>query len=78
MTNTRTPVNPQIGLKREEALEGDTIVQCPECAAAILVPAGTFKNEIFICPGCTLEWETTSIAPLILEEAPPVEEDWGE
>jgi alpha-aminoadipate carrier protein LysW len=36
------------------------------------------EGEILLCPDCGTELEVLSLNPLRLEEAPEVEEDWGE
>jgi alpha-aminoadipate carrier protein LysW len=51
---------------------------CPVCGAEIKIQPGTMVNEIVPCPDCGVELEVTSLKPLKLEEAPEVEEDWGE
>lgn len=52
-------------------------IACPECAAAIDA-APQFTGEIVDCADCGVELEVTSLAPLRVELAPEVEEDWGE
>lgn len=51
--------------------------QCPECFAEVTVK-DAMQNEITQCPGCGVELEITSLAPLTLTLAPQEEEDWGE
>lgn len=51
---------------------------CPVCDSEVSLPAGTLANEILPCPDCGAELEVTSLSPVKLEEAPEVEEDWGE
>lgn len=51
---------------------------CPECDAAVGFSRSPLKGEVARCTGCNAELEVTAIAPLTLELAPPVEEDWGE
>lgn len=51
---------------------------CPVCEAEVTIEAGTLVNEILTCPDCGAELEVTSLDPVTLEEAPEVEEDWGE
>jgi alpha-aminoadipate carrier protein LysW len=36
------------------------------------------EGEIVVCPDCGVELEVRSVAPVIVELAPEVEEDWGE
>lgn len=51
---------------------------CPVCSADVPIEDGTLVNEILPCPDCGAELEVTSLDPVKLEEAPEVEEDWGE
>ena len=52
--------------------------ECPECAAAIRVANRPLRGEVVRCGDCRSELEVTRIEPLVLELAPPVQEDWGE
>jgi len=52
-------------------------LECPECAAAIHA-APTLAGEILDCGDCGAELEVVSLAPLRVQLAPEVEEDWGE
>jgi alpha-aminoadipate carrier protein LysW len=51
---------------------------CPECDAAISLPADTVAGEILVCPDCAAELEVTAVDPPTLALAPEVGEDWGE
>jgi alpha-aminoadipate carrier protein LysW len=51
---------------------------CPECDAAISLPAGTVEGEILVCPDCAAELEVVGVDPPTLALAPEVGEDWGE
>jgi alpha-aminoadipate carrier protein LysW len=51
---------------------------CPECDAAISFDRPPLGGQIVRCPDCASELEVTSVAPVRLELAPEVEEDWGE
>jgi len=51
---------------------------CTICECNIQIPEGTMEGEILLCPDCGTELEVLSLNPLRLEEAPEVEEDWGE
>lgn len=51
---------------------------CPICEAAVTVPGDAMLNELLSCPDCGTDLEIISLNPLVLEEAPEVEEDWGE
>lgn len=56
----------------------NSMVECPECAARL--PVGTLLlGEIVSCNECGAELEVRATNPqIILQLAPPVEEDWGE
>lgn len=53
-------------------------VECPECAGRI--PAGpVLLGEILNCADCGADLEVRQVAPqIVVQLAPPVEEDWGE
>ncbi len=53
-------------------------VNCPICDAEVEVSAETIVGEILECSDCGSELEIISIDPIVVEEAPEVEEDWGE
>ncbi len=53
-------------------------VTCPVCEADVEVSAEVIVGEILECADCGTELEVTGINPLAIEEAPEVEEDWGE
>lgn len=52
--------------------------QCPECEGDVAMQRAPLAGEVVRCPECSAELEVTSVAPLRLEPAPTVEEDWGE
>ena len=54
------------------------MVTCLECAAELNLAADVEVGEIVVCPDCGVELEVTSVDPITVEEAPEVEEDWGE
>jgi alpha-aminoadipate carrier protein LysW len=51
---------------------------CPECGASVNFNPPPLNGEIATCEDCGVELEVVSTAPLTLEVAPEVEEDWGE
>jgi alpha-aminoadipate/glutamate carrier protein LysW len=51
--------------------------QCPLCAQQVSA-ANRMVGEVLSCEGCSAELEVVGVNPLRLEEAPEVEEDWGE
>lgn len=64
--------------KEREITMSNTTIECPECAAAVPLPADAMANEIIACPDCGTELEILSLDPLEVDYAPEVEEDWGE
>lgn len=55
-----------------------TAASCTECAAGVPFPRPPLRGEVVRCPECGVELEVTDTAPIALELAPQVEEDWGE
>ncbi|MEM7113756.1 MAG: lysine biosynthesis protein LysW [Chloroflexota bacterium] len=53
-------------------------VECVVCEAPVEMPEDVIVGEVLVCEDCGAELEVTSLAPLTVEEAPEVEEDWGE
>jgi len=53
-------------------------LNCPECAADLLLEPDTEINEIIVCPDCGVDLEVLSLSPAAVELAPMEEEDWGE
>ncbi len=51
---------------------------CPICDAVVELPEGVEVNELVPCPDCGSELEILSLSPLTVEQAPEIEEDWGE
>ena len=51
---------------------------CPECAGETPLANDVVLGEIVQCPDCGAELEVTGLAPIAIELAPEVEEDWGE
>ena len=51
---------------------------CPECEATLNLPDDLIEGEIIPCPDCGAELEVVNTAPVELQLAPLVEEDWGE
>jgi alpha-aminoadipate carrier protein LysW len=54
------------------------MTDCPECGAAVGLPATVEIGEIVDCGGCGSELEVVDDDPVTLEAAPELEEDWGE
>jgi alpha-aminoadipate/glutamate carrier protein LysW len=51
---------------------------CPTCESDVTVPEPVVANEIVECGQCRSELEVLTVEPLVLAQAPEVEEDWGE
>lgn len=58
----------------------DLQANCPICDGQINIPADTEESEIITCPECQNRVVVASINnnKVVLEEAPEIEEDWGE
>lgn len=53
------------------------MTECIDCGAGIAL-TNPVVGEIVDCPDCGLELEVRNAAPITLEPAPAVAEDWGE
>ena len=53
-------------------------VKCPVCEADVKAEPGVMLGELLNCGDCGTELEVTSLDPLAVEEAPEIQEDWGE
>ena len=53
-------------------------VSCVVCEGKFVVPDSVLVGEILTCPDCGSDLEVTSLDPLKVEEAPEIQEDWGE
>ena len=53
-------------------------VKCPVCDADVKVASDVMVGELMTCADCGVELEVTSLEPIKVEEAPEVQEDWGE
>ena len=54
--------------------------ECPICAESITIADNTESSEIIQCPGCNNRIVVKNIKDnqVTLEEAPKIEEDWGQ
>ncbi len=52
--------------------------KCPGCGGAVSFDRLPLNGEVVPCGDCGIELEVVNTQPLTLEEAPEVEEDWGE
>lgn len=59
-------------------MDSAVIPACPICEALIEISEGTVVGELMSCNECGTELEVTNINPIEIQEAPEVEEDWGE
>ena len=53
-------------------------VECPECAAELVLGDDLIIGEILECPDCGVELEVTDLDPVTVDLAPEEDEDWGE
>lgn len=53
-------------------------VECVVCEGRVNLPGEAMEGEILVCPDCGSELELVSLDPPAVEEAPEVQEDWGE
>ena len=53
-------------------------VKCSVCEADVKAESGVMLGELLTCGDCGAELEITSLDPLTVEEAPEIQEDWGE
>lgn len=52
--------------------------KCPKCDAEITLADNCELGEIISCDECSAELEVKSLDPITLDDAPEVQEDWGE
>ncbi|MCL1875511.1 MAG: lysine biosynthesis protein LysW [Synergistaceae bacterium] len=53
-------------------------VKCCVCEADVNVAEDAMVGELITCTDCGTELEVISTSPVTLQEAPEVQEDWGE
>lgn len=51
---------------------------CPVCDADVKLGANTVLDELVECGDCGSELVVTCLDPFRVDEAPQVEEDWGQ
>jgi alpha-aminoadipate/glutamate carrier protein LysW len=54
------------------------MVECLICGAEVTKPGDAVVGELIVCADCGTELEITGLDPFTIEEAPQVQEDWGE
>ena len=59
-------------------MESALSASCPICEASLEIKDDTVVGELMLCNDCGTELEVTGTDPVKIEEAPEVEEDWGE
>lgn len=59
-------------------METTDVTACPVCEANLPIAAGTVVGELLQCEDCGSDLEVTAANPYQIQEAPEVEEDWGE
>jgi alpha-aminoadipate carrier protein LysW len=52
--------------------------KCPKCDADLTIADDAEVGEILTCDECSAELEVKSLDPVELDDAPAVQEDWGE
>ena len=52
--------------------------ECVECGATVALPDDAEIGEIVDCGTCGTELEVVAVDPPAVEQAPELEEDWGE
>lgn len=63
-------------LKEEFEMAGT--VACVVCEGIVNLPENCGLGEILVCGDCGTELEVVGLDPVRAEEAPQVQEDWGE
>jgi alpha-aminoadipate carrier protein LysW len=63
-------------LKEEFEMAGT--VACVVCEGIVKLPENCGLGEILVCGDCGTELEVVGLDPIRAEEAPQVQEDWGE
>lgn len=53
-------------------------VMCVVCEGNVELPENCGLGEILVCSDCGTELELVALDPARVEEAPQVQEDWGE
>jgi lysine biosynthesis protein LysW len=63
-----------------KVVKNDFAGECPVCEALVVSAPGVEESEVISCPDCQslLVVDAVQENSLTLEEAPLMEEDWGE
>jgi len=51
---------------------------CPVCGAELTVAPDAVVSEMLVCTSCCVALEVRALDPVLLDEAPQEEEDWGQ
>ena len=51
---------------------------CPVCDAEVPVAKDAVVSELVVCTSCSVALEIRGLDPVVLDEAPQEEEDWGQ
>jgi len=70
--NTTPPHN------EEDNTAATRTAKCPKCDADLSLANDCEIGEIISCDECSAELEVKSLDPIELDDAPKVQEDWGE
>jgi len=63
---------------RIDVREAAAMSQCPVCEADVVISDDPIEGELLECEECGTELEILALDPVMLGEAPEMEEDWGE
>ena len=53
-------------------------VTCTVCEGKVSLPENAMVGELLVCEDCGTELELVNLDPITVEEAPEIQEDWGE
>ncbi|MCK5472117.1 lysine biosynthesis protein LysW [Candidatus Gracilibacteria bacterium] len=65
-------------LQNDDATATTRTVKCPKCDGEIILATDAEVGEIITCDECSAELEVKNLDPVELDDAPEVQEDWGE
>ena len=51
---------------------------CPVCDADVPLAGDPVVSELVVCSSCSVALEVKRLDPVLLDEAPQEEEDWGQ
>jgi alpha-aminoadipate carrier protein LysW len=62
----------------EEDAMLNPFASCPVCDAPLTLAPDAVVSELVACQACYAPLEVRSLDPVVLDEAPHEEEDWGQ